>query len=254
MALSANSQQQASRLSAVSFTLKVNGRREAECIWTRRSRDVKHRLAHGTLMAVALPLAAGMGTALARSPQHGHRLRGGHGAIHGLVTAVGGGTLTAQTATGSVTVTLASTTSVIREVSGSLADLRAGEIVDVHPAHGAGTQVVHIFPAGSTLPQPPAHSRRNGGHHSGTEPYGHRHGLGPRSLGPRGPARIESVDGSTIRLRYVNGTTGTILLATRVSVVKDMRGQLTDLAVGQMVDVRVKPGTTIAMAVVILNS
>jgi hypothetical protein len=70
-----------------------------------------------------------------------------------------------------------------------------------------------------------------------------------------GPAQIAALTDTTITVRYGDERSATYALAGNLTVVKDVVGQLTDLAVGQTVSVHFKNGgSTVADWITILRS
>lgn len=175
--------------------------------------------------------------------------------VSGVVTSVDGQNLLVQTRTGSVAVTLTSSTHVIRRVSGSAADLSRGEVIDLQVARGqTSVTTIHIYAPGATLPaQNPTHpTRPTRPTHS---PHPPRTDRTTMATPERGPAQIVALTGTTITVRYGDGRSATYTLAGNLTVVKDMVGQLTDVAVGQTVSVRFKNGTsTVAAWITIVRS
>jgi hypothetical protein len=163
--------------------------------------------------------------------------------------------LLVQTRTGSVAVTLTSSTHVIRRVSGSAVDLSRGEVVDLQLVRGqTSVTTVHIYAPGATLPaqspthptHPPRLTRTTHPPHAGRTPV---------ARPEHGPAQIIALTDTTITVRYGDGRSATYTLAGNLTVVKDVVGQLTDLAVGQTVSVRFKNGgSTVADWITILRS
>jgi hypothetical protein len=59
------------------------------------------------------------------------------------------------------------------------------------------------------------------------------------------------VSNGKLTLRNWQGQTATYTLSPNVTVTKTVRGQLSDLAIGQTVRIAVRPGSTTALAVTI---
>jgi hypothetical protein len=155
----------------------------------------------------------------------------------GFVTGFDGHSLQIQTPDGlTITARVTSATHVIREVTGSTADLSVGEVVDLYAERGqTDVATVHVCTPRTTLP--PARPRR---------------GLKASHARPAGRVQIAGLTDSTITVRYPDGTTATYALSDDVQVRKDVPGTLTDLAVGEMVSIVFRPRTTIASQVMIL--
>lgn len=163
--------------------------------------------------------------------------RGGNTSVRGIVIGVANDSLEIQRNEGPVTVELTDETKVIRTVSGTLADLRRGQIVELvlNQSSGRVTQL-HIRLPGTKLARPPAGRGRG------------------RSLpATRGPAQVRAVTRTTIRVRYANKKLATFRLAGRPRVIKDVAGHVGDIAIGQTVLVTRSLGGRIAETVVILR-
>jgi hypothetical protein len=172
--------------------------------------------------------------------------------VAGVVTSVDGQSLLVQTRTGSVAVTLTGSTHVIRRVSGSAADLSRGEVIDLQMSRGqSSVTTIHIYAAGTALPSRnpprPLHAPRP------THPPHPGRTLASRP--EHGPAQIVALTDTTITVRYADGRSATYTLGGNLTVLKDMVGQLTDVAMGQTVSVRFKNGSsTVADLITILRS
>jgi hypothetical protein len=186
------------------------------------------RARHGTaaLLAALATLALGATSSVAA--------RGGNQPIRGIVIGVTAESLEVQTETGGVTVAITDDTRVIRTVSGTLADLRRGQVANLVLDRGRISQI-HIAPPGTKL--------------AGSNPSRGR-GRSHRTLGP---VRILAATRRTIRVRYGNGRIVTYTLAARPKVIKDVPGLIEDLAVGQTVLVTRSHGGRVAVLIDILR-
>lgn len=177
--------------------------------------------------------------------------------VRGLVTAVSSTSLHVQTATGSVTVGLAASTTVTRRVAGSTADLSRGQQIDAQLTSPGGTVIksIHI-----ELPPPRTNSsKRAVGHLSRNRTRlvhlfsasGTSKNSGP-STGVSG--QIVSLGSSTITIRSPHGNTASYQLASNLSVSKTMLGRAGDLAFGETVFAWVNRTSGVASTVTILSS
>jgi hypothetical protein len=161
---------------------------------------------------------------------------GGNQPIRGVVVGVSNESLEVQTASGAVTVAIADETRVVRQVSGTVADLRKRQVVElVLDAKTSRVTRVHIDVPGTKLApgrDTPARGRS-----------------GARTLGP---VRIVSVSGRSIRVRYANRRVATYRLARKPTVIKDLPGRVADIAIGQTVLVTRTRGGRVADLIVIL--
>ena len=162
--------------------------------------------------------------------------RGGNTPVRGVVIGVSSDKIEIQSATGAVTVAITEKTRVIRTVSGTVADLRRGLIVEVVRNADSGRVIrLHIAPAGTKL---------------GEVPPGWGQGRGQVR---NRMAQIRAVSPKTIRVRYVNSRIVTYRLAKRPTVIKDLFGRISDIAVGQTVLVTRTHGGRLADAIVLLR-
>jgi hypothetical protein len=124
-------------------------------------------------------------------------------------------------------------------VSGTVADLRRGQIVELvrNASSGRVTQL-HIAPAGTKL---------------GEVPPSWLQGHGKGQLKNR-MAQIRAHSARTIRVRYFNGRVVTYRLASKPTVIKDLLGRIGDIAVGQTVLVTRSNGGRVANDIVILRA
>jgi len=210
---------------------------------------MRRYLLHGAFAGALVVL--GLGSTVMPALAHGRGDRAPR-AVSGVVTSVDGQNLLVQTRTGSVAVALTASTHVIRRVSGSTADLSRGEVIDLQAARGqSSVTTIHIYAAGTTLPaQNPTHPP-----HSSRPTHPPHPGRTPAPRPEHGPAQIVSLTDTTITVRYGDGRNATYNLGGNLTVVKDVVGQLADVAMGQTVSVRFKNGSsTLADWITILRS
>lgn len=164
--------------------------------------------------------------------------RGGNAPVRGVVIGVSSENLEIQSETGAVTVEITDETRVIRVVSGTVADLRRGQIVELVRNAGSGrVRQLHIAPPGTKLGEvPPAWAQ----------------GRGKGQVKNR-MAQIRAVSAKTIRVRYANGRVVTYRLANKPTVIKDLPGRIGDVAIGQTVLVTRSQGGRLANIIVILR-
>jgi hypothetical protein len=179
----------------------------------------------------AAVLASLLALAIGATP--GVAARGGSTPVRGIVIGISSESMEVQSATRAVTVAITDETRVIRIVSGTVADLRRGQIVEfVLDARGRVTQL-HIELPGTKLGPGPNRGRsrtRN-----------------------RGPAQITAVSARTIRVRFANRRVVTYRLVGRPKVIKDVAGRVGDIAIGQTVLVTRSRGGGVAELIVILR-
>jgi hypothetical protein len=179
----------------------------------------------------AAVLASLLALAIAATP--GIAARGGSTPVRGIVIGISSESMEVQSATGAVTVAITDETRVIRVVSGTVADLRRGQIVEfVLDARGRVAQL-HIERPGTKLAPGPNRGRsqtRN-----------------------RGPAQILAVSARTIRVRFAGGRVVTYPLVRKPKVIKDVAGRVGDIAIGQTVLVTRSRGGRVAELIVILR-
>jgi hypothetical protein len=143
-----------------------------------------------------------------------------------------------QSETGAVTVEITDETRVIRTVSGTVADLRRNQIVElVRDARTGRVTQVHITVRGTKLGDAPP-------------PWAQARGRGQAK---RNLVQIKAMSSRTIRVRYANGRVVTYRLASKPRVIKDVPGRIADVAIGQTVLVTRSRGGRIANVVVILR-
>jgi hypothetical protein len=198
------------------------------------------RSPHGRLHVaprIAGVAAALLALGLCTTP--GLAARGGNTPVRGVVIGVSSEEIEIQSATGAVTVAITDETRVIRLVSGTVADLRRGQIVELVRNTGSGRVIqLHIAPAGTKLGEvPPAWVQ----------------GRGKGQLKNR-MAQIRAVSARTIRVRFVNGRVVTYRLANKPTVIKDLIGRIGDVAIGQTVLVTRTQGGRLANVIVILRA
>src|SRR5215210_5655610 len=144
----------------------------------------RSRTAFRIVAAAAALLALG----LCATP--GLAARGGNTPVRGVVIGASSEEIEIQSATGAVTAAITDETRVIRMVSGTVADLRRGQIVELVRNAGSGrvTQL-HIAPPGTKL---------------GEVPPSWGQGRAKGQLKNR-MAQIRAVSARTIRVRFANG-------------------------------------------------
>lgn len=201
----------------------------------------------GAMAGLSLALAV---ATVAPAFAHGQ----GHG-VSGKITQLSGTSLQVQTASGPVTEQVTTSTLVFKESKGTLADLTPGTFVSVTLASGTTTvTAVHLESRAGTSTRP-----------AGTGHKGTKTGTAPKTK-PARPAGAKPTTGTHVGLhrggQIVSFANGQLTLQTRqdqttytvgqtVTVTKTVRGQLSDLAVGETVHVAARPGTTTAFAVTI---
>jgi hypothetical protein len=186
---------------------------------------------------VAAVAAALLAVGLCAAP--GLAARGGNTPIRGVVIGASSEEIEVQSTSGAVTVAITDETRVIRMVSGTVADLRRGQIVELVRNAGSGrvTQL-HIAPAGTKLGEVPPS-------------WGQGHGKG--QLKNR-LVQIRAHSAKTIRVRYLNGRVVTYRLVNKPAVIKDVVGRIGDIAIGQTVYVTRSNGGRVANDIVILRA
>jgi hypothetical protein len=176
---------------------------------------------------VASLLAVGIGATMSSAA------RGGNTPVRGVVIGISSESMEVQSDNGPVTVEITDETDVIRTVSGTVADLRRGQIVElVLDARGRVAQL-HIELPGTKLGPPPNRGRAR--------------------TRTRGPARITAVTARTIRVRFAQGRVVTYRLVSKPKVIKDVAGRIGDIAIGQTVLVARIHGGRVAKLIVILR-
>jgi len=144
--------------------------------------------------------------------------------VRGVVIGVSAESMEIQSASGPVTVAFTGQTRVIRTVSGTVADLRKGQIVQLALGARSGRVVqIHI-----ALPGTP-----------------------PGQIG--GSAQILAASSKRIRVRSVRGRVVSYRLASKPRVIKDVRGNIGDLAIGQTVLVTRTHAGRVAKVITILR-
>ncbi|GAC1461937.1 MAG: hypothetical protein PVSMB7_01010 [Chloroflexota bacterium] len=208
----------------------------------------------GALLAIGF--IAGSGSAWAQG-KAGARGSHAHAApIAGVITATGPGqgSLQVRTASGTATVTLSSTTHVMRVAPGSAADLIPRALVELHLVQGTTTvDAVRIAPANKGLRgSRTAGSVRGARAHTGVvTKTGRLHAGSAKRAHLAG--QITTVSSNMITLQGRNAQTATYTLANTVTVVKMTPATLSDLAIGQNVKVIATSGNA-AIAVTIVNA
>src|SRR6266498_2017369 len=184
--------------------------------------------------AVAALAALGLGTtsSLAAGGANG-------GPVRGIVIGISAESMQVQSASGPVTVAITDKTRVIRTVSGTVADLRRGQIVELGLDGRSGRVAqIHIAPPGTKLPE--------------SNP-GQGRGRGRGRTKNRGPARVLAHSAKTIRVRYGNGRAVTYRLVSKPSVIKDVLGRIGDILIGQTVLVTRSQGGRVANVITIVR-
>ena len=197
-----------------------------------RPRHGRHMVRSSTALVAVVALLLALGLAAPSVAA-----RGGNTPVRGIVIGVSIDSLEVQRDDGPVTVELTNETKVIRTVSGTVADLRRGQIVELVLNQSSGrVTALHIRLPGTKLANPPA-----------------GRGRGRRLPAARGPALVRAVTRTTIRVRYANGKLATFRLGGRPRVIKDVAGRVVDIAIGQTVLVTRSHGGRVAETVVILT-
>jgi len=189
-----------------------------------------------TALRIAAAAAALLALGLCTTP--GLAARGGNTPVRGVVIGISSEQIEVQSETGAVTVAITDETRVIRTVSGTVADLRRGQVVELVRAASSGrvTQL-HIAPPGTKV---------------GAAPPFWAQGRGKGQAKSR-IAQIRAVSAKTIRVRYANGRVVTYRLANKPTVIKDVRGRIGDIAIGQTVLVTRSQGGRVANVIVLLR-
>jgi hypothetical protein len=222
--------------------------------------------AWGRGMTFSKQLAASLGALLMLSgltvaPAWGHSRNVAALQVRGLVTGVGGNSLHIQTATTGMTFTLTGTTRITRIVTGSTADLANGEIIEAQFATGTTTiKSIRIDAAHTNRPTGPStrHDGLHDGDHVGTGSRTGRSGSTSAKSGWHPPTGVDgqlvSMTSKTVTVRGDRGT-ATYPLTDNVVVTKVLPGKLSDLAMGETVQVCTGRGNaTAAVTVTILSS
>ncbi len=158
---------------------------------------------------------------------------GGNRPVRGVVIGISGDSMEVQSDTGAVTVAITDETRVVRTVSGTVADLRRGQIVDLVLDTRGHVAQLHIDLPGTKLGPAPNRGRSK--------------------TRTRGPAQIRAVSARTIRVRFANGRVVTYGLVRKPKVIKDVAGRIGDIAIGQTVLVTRSHGGRLAKLIVILR-
>jgi hypothetical protein len=180
------------------------------------------------LVAVASLLALAIGTTQLAAA------RGGNTPVRGVVIGITSESMEIQSATGPVSVEITDETQVIRTVSGTVADLRRGQIVELGLDTKGRVVQVRIDLPGTRLGPPP--------------------NRGKSKARNRGPAQIRAVSAKTIRVRFSNGRVVTYRLVSKPRVIKDLAGRVGDIAIGQTVLVTRTHGGRVANVITILRA
>lgn len=204
---------------------------------------MNRRMRVGAIAGMSLALAA---ATVAPAFAHGQ----GHG-VTGKITQLNGTSLQVQTASGTVTEQLTTTTVVFKETKGTVADLTPGAFASVTLASGTTTvTAVHVESRNAGSSTRPVKTGQKGTK-TGTAPKTKPAGTTTRiHTGMHRGGQIVGVANGQLTLRDRQGQT-TYTLGQNVTVTKTVRGQLSDLAVGETVRVAARPGATTAFAVTI---
>ena len=190
---------------------------------------------------LALSLGAGGGSALA------HGKLSHHAPLKGVITAISASSLQLQTQSGAVTVAITDGVQVTRLLTGSMADVAAGVYVDLRIAKGTTTvNAVRV----SLVPRPVQGHRPAGPHRTTTKAPGHAHAAHPAKPSS---GQVMAVTPTSITVKDNEGQTATYTLAANVTVTKLVSGHVTDLQVGQAVEVGLGRAGS-ARTIEILNS
>ena len=186
---------------------------------------------------VAAVAAALLALGLCVTP--GLAARGGNTPVRGVVIGASSEEIEVQSTSGAVTIAITHETRVIRMVSGTVADLRRGQIVElVRSARTGRVTQLHIAPPGTKLGEvPPSWGQGNG-----------------KGQIKNRMAQIRAHTARTIRVRYFNGRVVTYRLASKPTVIKDLLGRVGDIAIGQTVYVTRSNGGRVANDIVILRA
>ena len=160
-------------------------------------------------------------------------VRGRNTPVRGVVIGISSESMEVQTDTGAVTVALTDKTRVIRTVSGTVADLHRGQVVELTLNTRGRVAQLHVKLPGTKLGPPPNPGRSQ--------------------TSNRGPALIRAVSARTIRVRFANGRVITYRLVSKPKVIKDLAGRIRDIAVGQTVLVTRSHAGRVAELIVILR-
>jgi hypothetical protein len=180
---------------------------------------------------LAAVVASFLAVAIGATP--GAAAPGGNTPVRGVVIGISSESVDVQSDAGPVTVEITEETDVIRTVSGTAADLRRGQIVElVLDARGRVAQL-HIDLPGTKLAPGPNRGRGKSRN--------------------RGPAQIVAVSARTIRVRFANRRVVTYRLVGKPKVIKDVAGRIGDIAIGQTVLVTRSHGGRVAELIVILR-
>jgi len=180
-------------------------------------------------LAVVLTSLLALGIGVTQSAA----VRGGNTPVRGVVVGISSESMEVQTDTGAVTVALTDKTRVIRTVSGTVADLHRGQVVELTLNTRGRVAQLHVKLPGTKLGPPPNPGRSQ--------------------TSNRGPALIRAVSARTIRVRFANGRMITYRLVSKPKVIKDLAGRIGDIAIGQTVLVTRTHGGRVAKLIVILR-
>jgi hypothetical protein len=204
------------------------------------------RTAGAASLLVALGLIGGSGAAYARTGTP--HARNGFAPVQGVVSALSTGSMQVTTASGSVTVSLATTTrvSVVNKVTTSA--LTQNARVELHLVSGTTTvDAVSIEPSRANRPTPKPTTRPTT---HPTRPT--RTGTGAPRARTHVGGQFVGISGNTITIRTPQGQTASYTLAPNASVTQTVKGQVGDLKIGKTVQVFARSG--VALAITIFNS
>jgi hypothetical protein len=220
----------------------------------------------GIILPLALLAGAAPAFAQVKHSNLNQKGFGSHAVTHvrGTVTGwnAGNGNLQIQTKTGSVTMTVTSTTHVIRMVAGSLADLKTKQHIEAHVVSGTTTidsiqidavmgtkpKDQHVHSNASQPPHPKLHTGTTPPAKLNTHPK-------PDLHQPTGyvSGQISSVGGKTITLQGWNNKTTTYTLSSSLTITKAIVGSSGDLAFGETVQAEKDSGGN-AASITIINA
>jgi hypothetical protein len=215
--------------------------------------------------ALLLALTTGTVPAWAHDRSSGGQTRSaaGHPApIRGLVTSVGSSSLKVQTSSGSVTVTFTAATKVARMVTGSTADLKAGQFIDAQFVTGTTTiRSIRIDAARGHEPPPDWRIAPHYGRPHWEARWTYSEIVARKDSRQREAYRTQtrvggqilSVTPGSVTVRNRRGQAVVYALTRDVTVTKAVVGKISDLAPGETVQVCPDHGVSAAF-ITILSS
>ena len=134
-------------------------------------------------------------------------------------------------------------THILKTVSGSVGDLKAGEMIDLRAstavAGGSATATQITIQPGAAGPTSAKAGTINAGNTAGGSAAGGRGGKdGPGGKGGHGRATILGVASSRLSVRYAKGTMQQVLVTGSTRIFKTVSGSVIDLKAGETIDVR----------------